>query len=982
MNQHFHSLLRTAAIALTGGSSLLLCPTARAAAATLTLPYEQKFNSQADANAFTVIDNNHDGYTWNWTSGAMVYAFNAEEDADDWLITPLFTVDARHVYQLAFKATAQTEGIEKLAVSLGAEPTLQAMTTLLLPPTDISSASPRTRSLTFRPASDGPLCVGFHALSSHLLGYELSIDNISIKELTSVDAPDTVTQLRAVADANGGKQATVSFTLPTKTIAGNTLSGTLRASIVCWGDTLKTFTNCNPGQALSYVHNSDATGEHVYTVVVTGEGGKGLDAQVATYIGEDKPAAVTNLSVKQTADNKLHLTWTLPERGAHGGWLNADNVAYKVTDLQGKADTVKVSAYDYTFTPTSRQQLQAFTVEAFNRLGKADATLSDTLFVGDAYQMPFKESFARKRISTSPWILQENAEAAWIVNDRGVYAEAADHDGGLLSFSHATEGSHAAVILPKVSVAGTTHPRLKFWMWLSKKQSNELAVYVKDAEGQEHLLDRLNESATTSETGEWKIKSYALDDFKTTSPIQVKLYAVGHIGQSQVQTLYIDNISITDVPEHDLALDSFSVAQTVVKVGTPDTFAVRVTNLGINQADNYTLRLMRNGKEVGSLAGPVLEPDESVRLTLCDTPNADADENSYYSFCLDYPNDVYHLNDSTARVAVNILPGLPFVSELSAVQGSNGVQLSWQRPIATDKPAQWVTESFENYPAFTITNMGEWTLYDGDGRPTMGIRDASGNFIDYPNASSEMAFQVLNPSAAGLTSSVWQPHSGKQVAAAFTCGAYAQNDDWLISPRVDGQQTITFWAKSPDNTEFGTSEQIEVYASSDSTGLSSFSKVGSTLTVPGSWKQYSASLPEGTHYFAIRCVSKDQYILFIDDIYYRRAEKKLMLKGYLVYRDGTCITASPVTDTHYTDKAVGVGRHTYTVTTIYDAGESAPSPEAVVDVATSIEHVASASSSPAACYNAAGQRISDSASGLVIEKMTDGTVRKVIRRQR
>lgn len=243
MNQHFHSLLRTAAIALTGGSSLLLCPTARAAAATVTLPYEQKFNSQADANAFTVIDNNNDGYTWNWTSGAMVYAFNAEEDADDWLITPLFTVDARHVYQLAFKATAQTEGTEKLAVSLGAEPTLQAMTTLLLPPTDISSASPRTRSLTFRPTSDGPLCVGFHALSSHLLGYELSIDNISIKELTSVDAPDTVTHLRAVADANGGKQATVSFNMPTKTIAGNTLTGTLRASIVCWGDTLKTFTN-------------------------------------------------------------------------------------------------------------------------------------------------------------------------------------------------------------------------------------------------------------------------------------------------------------------------------------------------------------------------------------------------------------------------------------------------------------------------------------------------------------------------------------------------------------------------------------------------------------------------------------------------------------------------------------------------------------------------------------------------------------------
>ena len=505
---------------------------------------------------------------------------------------------------------------------------------------------------------------------------------------------------------------------------------------------------------------------------------------------------------------------------------------------------------------------------------------------------------------------------------------------------------------------------------------------MKDAEGQEHLLDRLNENATTSETGEWKIKSYALDDYKSASPIQVKLYAVGHLGQTQVQTLYVDNISITDVPEYDLALDSFNVAQTTVKVGTRDTFSVRVTNLGVNVADNYRLRLLRNGKEVSGMNGPELQPDESAKLTLYDTPNADADENSYYQLCLDYADDVHHLNDSTARVAVNILPGLPFVSQLTAQQGSNGVQLSWQRPVSTDKPAQWVTEGFESYPAFTITNMGEWTLVDGDGRPTMGIRDDSGDFIDYPHASDAKAYQIINPKVAGLTSSTWQPHSGEQVAAAFTCGSYAQNDDWLISPRVDGQQTITFWAKSPDNTVFGTNEQIEVYASKDSTLLNSFSKVGSTLTVPGSWKQYSVDLPEGTRYFAIRCVSRDQYILFLDDIHFRQAEKKLALKGYQVYRDGTCITASPVTDTHYTDNTASLGRHAYTVTTVYDAGESAPSPEAIVDVATSRDRVSSVTSRPAACYNVAGQRISDSTGGLVIEKMADGTVRKVIRKQR
>ena len=73
MNANIHSILRTAAIALTGGSSLLYAPSVLAASTPVTLPYEQKFNISLDAKAFTVIDNNLDGYTWVWDAGAMVY---------------------------------------------------------------------------------------------------------------------------------------------------------------------------------------------------------------------------------------------------------------------------------------------------------------------------------------------------------------------------------------------------------------------------------------------------------------------------------------------------------------------------------------------------------------------------------------------------------------------------------------------------------------------------------------------------------------------------------------------------------------------------------------------------------------------------------------------------------------------------------------------------------------------------------------------
>lgn len=982
MKISFHPNYRTAAIVMVVGGSLLFASSLWAGGA-VTLPYEQRFNSSSDADGFTIVDANNDGHKWGWRSGAMIYKFSNSLDADDWLITPQFDVDTRHVYQLEFKAMADEQNIERLGVNIGTKPVPEAMITQLMAPTDIDAASSRNRTLTFRPSVSGPLCVGFHALSSHFLGYQLTLDNISIYELTSVDAPDRVINLRAVANPEDGQSVTVSFKLPTTTIAGDALTGKLQAAIVCWGDTLKKFTGCDPGQELTFVHNSDAMGMHVYTVVVTSKAGKGLDASVSTHIGEDSPASVINLNVKQVDTCKLQVTWTLPERGTHGGWIVPESVSYVVTDLQGKTDTVKTSPYEYTFTPSQRQQLQGFRVQAFNLKGKSAVTVSDTVFIGDAYKMPFVESFAQKRIASYPWILQENAHASWIVNDQGVYADPVDHDRGLLSFSHGMEGSGATVILPKVSIKGSSHPRLKFWFWNDKRMNNELSIYVKDAQGVEHFIDRLAEYDAEADKGLWTVHSYTLDDFASNDPIQVKFHATGHIGESPVMALYIDNVSITDAPECDLALDSFAVTRTALKVGEPDTFSVRVTNLGLYAADAYTLHLYRNGKVVAHSAGPQLQPNESVWMTLTDRPNSDADESSYYMMRINCTDDIVPTNDSTAHVAVTILPGLPYVAEVKATTTSTGdVNLAWQQPLINNQPAKGVTEDFESYPAFSITNMGEWTLVDQDGRPTIGIRGSSGDFIDYPNVGQPMAFQVFNPVAADLSASTWDPHGGSQVVAAFTCGRYAKNDDWLISPRVNGGQTITFWAKSPANTEYGTTEQLEVYYSSTTNEVSAFKKIGSTIAVPGSWKQYSALLPEDTRYFALRCVSTDQYILFLDDIYYQQAEKKLTLQGYNVYRNGNLLTSAPITAMQYNDHVLEKGHYIYQVTAVYDAGESTPSPNSVVDVTSGVSNVLTTDSShPVACYNVAGQRVDTNASGILLERRSDGTVRKVLKKK-
>ena len=113
--------------------------------------------------------------------------------------------------------------------------------------------------------------------------------------------------------------------------------------------------------------------------------------------------------------------------------------------------------------------------------------------------------------------------------------------------------------------------------------------------------------------------------------------------------------------------------------------------------------------------------------------------------------------------------------------------------------------------------------------------------------------------------------------------------------------------------------------STEDCDTASFKKIGATITVPGQWKQYTATLPADTRHFAIRCVSQDQYILFLDDITYRKAARDFSLLGYNVYRGNELLTTAPIPATAYTDNA-GTEDAVYSVSAVYNTGESRHAP--------------------------------------------------------
>ena len=263
---------------------------------------------------------------------------------------------------------------------------------------------------------------------------------------------------------------------------------------------------------------------------------------------------------------------------------------------------------------------------------------------------------------------------------------------------------------------------------------------------------------------------------------------------------------------------------------------------------------------------------------------------------------------------------LPAVTDLRAEQDEFGITtLTWSEPDYSVIPAHAVTEDFESYEAFTISDFGDWKMHDGDGAYVTTIQGCI-----WPNYFKPTAYQIFAPAKTqpAIAIDAWQPHSGEQYPISFCC-EQPQNDDWLISPELSGEeQTVSFFAKTANN-EYGL-EQFEFLYSTGSTDVSDFVSLTPTpVEVPvENWTQYSYKIPEGAKHFAIRCVSPYRFAFMLDDITFDVGAQpvNLVLKGYHIFRDGQQLTVEPQTARTFTDNAEGT--HTYKVKVVYDLGES------------------------------------------------------------
>lgn len=918
-------------------------------------PYSETFDNASSVEGYTTIDVNLDGKRWQYCAEDNYEAQyrqnlflpnNMSLNADDWVITPGFTLSAGNLYKFSMRVQSNLE--QTFCVMMGNEANAEAMTTEIVPVTTYDGAYGTFTEFsgTCKPQANGTYFFGIHA-TSVANSSDMFIDDIQI-EVVPATCPAMVENMAVTPGEKGALNATVTFNAPTRSINGNPLYNLTGVRLYRDNKLLETYNEVTPGQELRYEDDYLGTGMHAYKTVAYNADGAGESCIVKKFIGIDIPGPVRNLTVVEDWENEpgtMMVSWEAPEVGQNGGYIDPEGLTYYLFYTGGPEDQNLGNATSFRdkIDVSKGQQLAGYCIYATNVTGSgvySRVVVSNV--AGPSLQAPMYESFAGITLKSGPWTnLITNGklgEVYWEIFDGSLTsAGTQDNDGGVAFFDTKKLGYSSLFRSPKIDIRGAATPALVFYLYHTGAQ-DFVNVRISTEFGPFNEVKRI---AMNDMPNGWQRHEISLSDYKNSAFLQVGFEGVSVENTNKV--FLLDNISVRDLVEHDLDAGDFT-APDRIKVGKEGTFTFVLKNHGTKEvkSGDYSVELYKNDRLATSVAGVDIPIDQNATITLTDVPTIDDSEISVYYVKVNYASDQVASNNQSKNRTVQItMPLYPTVNDLNATSAQSGIELVWSEPNIAEMPADPVSDSFESYKDFIIADIGKWTVVDGDGEKTLLLALDENNPLHYDNAGQPMAFQVFNPLAAGIPLNSWLPYSGNKMLVAISNSSgednvAKQNDDWLISPELNGlPQTISFFAKV---AHAAAPEKFEVRYSTTDTQVSSFPEEQGTgvqtINNAKEWTEYRIDLPAGAKYFAIHYVSKGQMAFMLDNITYTPAgaiPEEIMLMGYNVYRDGQKLNNEPTGETLFTDTDVKEGTgYTYKVTAVYDKGESVYSNECTI----------------------------------------------------
>lgn len=975
------------------------------------VPVEFTFDSQEDYNIFTVIDNNEtvtlDSGLWEYTpSGEAAGYVGGTKDGDDWLITPSVYLKARTQYAFSHDVLCYSDTWpEKYEVYIGTSPDSESMTKQIVAPTTIWWDEYRTNTQTITVDEDGIYYFGFHATSEAGSAFFL-LDNIKVDMLYSIDAPAAVRDLSVVAGDKGVKNATISFTTPTKTVGDEELDDDLTVKILRNGVVIETQYDVARDEKITYQDNSPVNNSmNSYEVICSNSYGAGPGLPAEVWVGLDSPAAPEDAVVTLDASGHPVISWNAPSgRGVHGGYVDNAALTYTVAAVKDGAlvpvaqniAALTCTDSETVLTNTGAQAMhQYYIVPTSNATGEYGENASALYISGKPYALPFKESFAN-RTPTNFWAFTNTNGEGWFIGDDWSIGSQ-DEDDGVLSYLPAVPEVTTTAMSGKIDISAAENPKLTFY--LRKMDISDNGFYDTDP-----AQDVLNIKAGVDNFSLKTVESIRLQDVKTTgsyiyysiplADLKAKdfiVIAFEYEAVSDRTPIMIDNIQVKDPRDYN-AMTGEVTAPEAIEVFDPFEVTASVYNAGDNELTDVKVQLMRGENVEAETTVSTIAPDQSAVATLEVTATPEWGEEAELTIRVVADNDEVEADDYSDPFKIKVIyHKCPAVNDLKGDVDGNKLTLFWSEPEGPGQLETQVTESFESYNHGDMS-FGDWKSEDKSFWGFEGIKTITvdGNVLQIPNSDEAQAFMIFNPSQAGIDlddNPEWEPGSGHNLIVSFGDAAndYMEaNNDWLVSPELSGKaQTISFWARTaakkgkPDDIRVLATTEIE-YNNNGTVKTSCFTALpDGDINLTREWVKYEFTLPAGTKYFAIRNLSDDGFAVLIDDITYEPYAEKIYanLIGYNVYCDGSKINSEIVTETTYTLEPYSEGN--YTVKAVYDEGESEDS-NVVVIATGAVNGLGADDDMESVYYDLNGLKVDNPESGKVYIRRKGNTSEKVL----
>jgi len=511
-------------------------------------------------NLFNVYDANQDNYKWYFDNdrhylGYACYRYNGQQAADDWLFSPSIRFEAGRTYTLGYTASCVQMNLpERLSIALCSAQRPDSLVDWIEYRRDLPMTV-RNRNVTFTVPADGEYCVGFHACSDPN-ELDLMLRCFRIDAAPLAEAPAKVDSFSCVAGDQGALNANLHFFAPTTTADGTPLTRISRLCIERDLYEVQRWSDVEPGQELSFFDEVGTAGYHTWEVFAYIEDLKGDCAEQRLYLGYDQPAQVTTGYVVDN-QNSLDICWEPVTIGAHGGYIDPDDVTYEVRDythkVQGttQGNSVTVACDD---TDAGEYRITYYRIYSINNQGFVDCTETEHHLMGPIAQLPFAESAPKGNPQQTWWFNTNEMTNYTVAVGTGI---SSDDDDGCFGWMCYSPGDQLDMNTIKLDFAGIENPALRF-SYASDVADFSIEAFVTTPDHQRFPLCYCDFSEIAP--GNWI-------NVRAEMPKELADYRYGVVtfrlhGEEEKQWLILDDIEIYDAPDSGIE-DIHSDAETL-----------------------------------------------------------------------------------------------------------------------------------------------------------------------------------------------------------------------------------------------------------------------------------------------------------------------------------------------------------------------------------------------------------------------------------